>query len=1055
MTIESMSKASICLSCGAQVPADSLKGFCPRCLYRLGLDLDPEQFPLEPAPSAEPGLESNATPDSTGTRSFGDYEILDELGHGGVGVVYKARQKSLDRVVALKLLLFGPYAPAESVKRFRGEAVAAAALQHPNIAAIHEVGFCEGQHFIAMDYVEGQCLSTLIRSGPLPARRAAGCLKKIAKAIQYAHERGILHRDIKPANILIDTKDEPRVTDFGLAKRLESDSELTVTGQLLGSPNYMPPEQADGKRGAVSRRSDVYALGAVLYHMLTGRPPFLGESLAETVQEVLNAQPVSPRLLYSSVPKDLETICLKCLEKEPAKRYATAQVLAEELERFLEGKPVLARPVGRLAKTWRWCRRNPVVASLAASLILVFAIGTAEVVREWRVACLAHEEAEKNLWGAYLAQARANRWSGRPGRRFDSLRALSNAAAMHPSIELRNEAIACLALSDMQVRKQWHFARSNAPYGLVFDHRYERFALTEQDSSITVGQVRDRSKSFRLKAEGKPDRVRLLFSNNGQYLAEICYGGPTNEFRVWDLTRRVPVLRCFVDARSFCFRPGDQQVVLDETAGTLHFYALPTGEEVSRLSLPAELNHLCFSPDGKRLAVSRVNRPAVMIIDLQTQKVCRSFGDSGSVGFMSWSPDGRLLACPCEDQRVHLWDPDAGEHKGALEGHTGVAVSAAFDHAGDLLASSGWDGMTRLWDARLQRLLLSLPGGWIPPGFAPDDRILAIGADVTEPALCDVASGRECQELGDAGFNSDWKGGAQFSPDGRLLTTAGEDGVRIWDLQTKRLVSHCSLRPSRSAAFLPDGSGLLTAGLAGVERWPIVSRPPDAQLKLGPAERLCAKAAAPAALSCRGRNLLAAENDWRHVILLDLARPAESRRCGDHPGVAVIAVSPNGKWFATGTWQGQGVRVFDMPSGELRRELPVNGSADCAFSPGGEFLATGSATEYCLWKVGSWEPVWTVAREGAGDMIGSLTFSPDGQMVALLHGRMTRTKLAAVSDGRELATLEAGRPLCFSPDGSRLATVAEDGHSVLVWHLPLIRRQLAQMKLDWDTPPVP
>ena len=389
-----MSESGTCPSCGAKVPSDAPKGFCPRCLYGVGLEAG------EPPGAAE-------VPSLASLGSFGDYELLAEIGHGGMGVVYQARQKSLDRMVALKLLLFGSHASPESVKRFRAEAVATAALQHPHIVAIHEVGFCEGQHFIAMDYVEGQSLSALIHGTPLPARRAAGYVQTIAEAIHYAHEHGILHRDLKPANVLIDANDQPRVMDFGLARRLEGDSELTVTGQVLGSPNYMPPEQAAGKRGTVSRRSDVYALGAILYHALTGRPPFVGEGMAETVQQVLNSEPVSPRALNHSVPADLETVCVKCLEKEPAKRYATAQMLAEELGRFLESKPIQARPVGRLAKTWRWCRRNPRLATAVGLVLLSLLLGLAGVSWQWRRAEAARVRAEANEKKAQTEAARS------------------------------------------------------------------------------------------------------------------------------------------------------------------------------------------------------------------------------------------------------------------------------------------------------------------------------------------------------------------------------------------------------------------------------------------------------------------------------------------------------------------------------------------------------------------------------------------------------------------------------------------------------------------------
>lgn len=246
----------------------------------------------------------------------------------------------------------------------------------------------------------------LIRGSPLPARRADRYASTIAEAIHYAHEHGILHRDLKPVNVLIDANDQPRVTDFGLAKRLAGDSDLTVSGQLLSSPNYLPPEQATGKRGTLSRQSDVYALGAILYHALTGRPPFLGEGMAETVQQVLHMEPVSPRRLNPSVPADLETVCLKCLEKEPGKRYATAQLLAAELGRFLEGKPVLAQPMGRLAKAWRWYQGNSRLAVAIGAALLNLLSGLAGVSWLWRKAEVQRARAAANeyLFSINVAQ---------------------------------------------------------------------------------------------------------------------------------------------------------------------------------------------------------------------------------------------------------------------------------------------------------------------------------------------------------------------------------------------------------------------------------------------------------------------------------------------------------------------------------------------------------------------------------------------------------------------------------------------------------------------------
>ncbi|HVR34367.1 MAG TPA: serine/threonine-protein kinase, partial [Methylomirabilota bacterium] len=381
-----------CPKCGADLPLPGAE--CAHCLLALGFSDVSTVLTRRTKPDSE--IDSNV-------RVFADYELLDEIARGGMGVVYRARQRSLGRTVALKLILGGQLATREFVRRFRAEATAAAALQHPNIVAIHDVGVHDGNHFFSMDYVEGQNLAQFVGNRPVPAAKAARYLKTIAEAIHYAHEQGILHRDLKPSNVLVDAAtDQPRVTDFGLAKRLDGESSLTMTGQILGSPHFMPPEQADARRGKVGRRSDVYALGGILYFLLTARPPFQGESLETTLGQVLNVEPVSPRLLNPSVPRDLETICLKCLEKEPGRRYPTARAMAEDLERFVNGEPTLARPTTRIERAWRWCRRRPAITGLlATAVILLLTISIGSPIAAFRIQ-RALQSAKANLYSADL-----------------------------------------------------------------------------------------------------------------------------------------------------------------------------------------------------------------------------------------------------------------------------------------------------------------------------------------------------------------------------------------------------------------------------------------------------------------------------------------------------------------------------------------------------------------------------------------------------------------------------------------------------------------------------
>ncbi len=377
-----------CSECASPIAGISRDGLCPRCLIGLALQIGDETKVV-----AQPSKKD--FPDVAG-QVFGTYELLEQIGQGGMGVVYKARQRPLNRIVALKLILSGPQASEAEIKRFRIEASAAATLRHPNVVAIHEVGEHEGRHYFSMDFIEGRSLTDVIRRTPLPADRAAGYVVTIAGAIHYAHECGILHRDLKPHNVLLDASDQPHITDFGLARQIAVDSDLTVSGAVLGTPSYMPPEQAAGRRREIGPASDVYSLGAILYDLLTGRPPFRADTPLDTLRQVLDSEPAAPRLLNRKVPRDLETICLKCLAKNPGHRYGTARDLADDLGRFLRHEPILAQPIGPIGRMWRWSRRNPAIAGLIGALGLMFVLlGAAGLKFRGDIAGLTSFAAEK------------------------------------------------------------------------------------------------------------------------------------------------------------------------------------------------------------------------------------------------------------------------------------------------------------------------------------------------------------------------------------------------------------------------------------------------------------------------------------------------------------------------------------------------------------------------------------------------------------------------------------------------------------------------------------
>jgi eukaryotic-like serine/threonine-protein kinase len=419
-----------------------------------------ESFTFQLAPPVAPGASSDVEAGEMPPllSDVAGYKILKVLGLGGMGVVYKARQRGLKRIVALKMIRSpGHHGPAE-LARFRSEAMAVADLQHPNIVQIYEVGEDQGHPFFSLEYVSGGSLANVISGTPRPPREAALLLQLLANAMDYAHLRGIIHRDLKPANVLLTEAGEPKVSDFGLVKRLEDDAGQTQSGSILGTPSYMAPEQAEGKNKEIGPRSDLYALGGILYEMMTGRPPFRAASVLDTLQQVRTQEPIAPSQFQPKVPRDLETICLKCLQKDPAKRYATAAALGEDLRRFLAGESILARPVSRAESFWRWCRRNPRVASLSGSVAALFVVWAVTSTLLYRRALSGEQAARANA--ATASQNAALAQQNAEDARSKAQEALTSAATARQNAERASA-------NEARARKQEQAAKAIAQDSII------------------------------------------------------------------------------------------------------------------------------------------------------------------------------------------------------------------------------------------------------------------------------------------------------------------------------------------------------------------------------------------------------------------------------------------------------------------------------------------------------------------------------------------------------------------------------------------------------------
>jgi serine/threonine protein kinase/WD40 repeat protein len=903
--------------------------------------------------------------------------------------------------------------------------------------------------------------STLSESGWPYWRSIARVGLQVADALAHAHAQGILHRDIKPSNLLLDAHGVVWITDFGLAKTIDDAENLTHTGDIVGTMRYMAPERFQGKADV---RSDVYALGLTLYELLTLRPAFGASERDQLMAQVLRDEPPRPRKLDPRVPRDLETIVLKAAARDPALRYQTPAELAEDLQRFLDDRPIRARRLSPVLRGWRWCRRNPGMALLVGAVaVLLLAVTAGSWIALWRLqyeqdqtveqlrrAEKAEEDSKDRLWESCLAQAQARRWKGMPGRHFNSLESLQNAAAIRATLVLRNEAAACIPLVDLQPHARWDW-----PDGLPrhFAPTLEHYVRVDR-GALTVYRAAD-DREVMCLANGNFGGA-VGFSPDGRFL--LAQVGNTRLHEIWEIETQRKIMQVELPEairaipECWAFRPDGRQLAVSTDRGVIRLYDL-SSQAVRELVLGSGKLGVIYDPEGQRLAVHNWDKDQTLrVVEINTGRVVQRLAHPSDIFRAAWSPDGTMLAVPCEDGRIYLWDARTGKRRALLEKHEHAAIRCAFNHHGDLLASYGYDGAVRLWNPCTGAPLLAVTGTQ-SFAFSADDRHLALRTMV-DASLWEVARGLACRTICTA-TPANWTSPA-ISPCGRWLALTDPSGTHLFDL-----ASH----PDREIALVPTGPGvvvrfdadgsLVVAGAAGVRRWPLGIDARAGVLNIGPPQTVCKPTGDFEDCSRDGRWLYTVMGPAEHLVR-DLQQPDRSVRLRGHHGSHSCTVSPDGQWMATGTRHGSGIKVWDVARGEAVHEIAAGHWAAPEFSPDGKWLATAwEEGKTQLWEVGTWQlrREWLYPLHPPGHL-----FSGDSKMLAIRHTRNTLITLVDVVSGAELVTLTPPQALllgdlCFSHDSTKLAVSI--GAAVHLWDLAAIRNRLRAMHLDWDPPLAP